>query len=425
MISVEYSGPKVAGISVDEAALVREFDPIRQADLTSLRRFVQSHRHLLTGRVLDFGAGRPGTCRKPEPYRDLVAGEYVPVDKGDTIPPGPYDAILSTQVMQYIPDPPATIAELARLLRPGGHLLIAYPTNWDEVEECDLWRFTSAGMQDILVRAGLAVVAHSRRAYVKLGHFEFPLGYGVVARKPGRRCTLDEEQSAAVLAGKIDRREPFLFLRYGDGALECLKGGGAGHTCDGEPYSNNLGVALWNAWRYAAAGDNVFAGDWLSASFEGEHDPSRYPLDWEALTEYAPKFEWLHFETLLWMTTRRGTKALAEFYASVERASVEKVLLAPAAMAPAAARLRCRHIATPMSGMFESVGKITEQLLATPFDLLLWGCGMAGTLPVVECWRRHPERQYVNIGSSLDPLHRGRTRSRQMSCAAVRKALKW
>ena len=40
---------------------------------------------------------------------------------------GSVDAIMCTEVLEHIPDPPAAIEEFARLIRPGGHLIITAP----------------------------------------------------------------------------------------------------------------------------------------------------------------------------------------------------------------------------------------------------------------------------------------------------------
>jgi SAM-dependent methyltransferase len=159
-------------------------DLIRQAEAASIRQFVEAHRDCLRGRVLDFGAGKPGTCRQPQPYRDLVDkdAEYLPHDRGDELPKRPFDAILCTQVLQYIEAPRVLLRIFRYALNRSGRLVLTYPTNWDEVEGGDYWRFTRAGMDWLLREAGFTVQVHERRAEVKLGAFTFPLGYGVVAQ---------------------------------------------------------------------------------------------------------------------------------------------------------------------------------------------------------------------------------------------------
>jgi trans-aconitate methyltransferase len=85
--------------------------------------------------------------------------------------------------VQYISDVPHTLHVFAELLRPNGALVMTFPTNWDEVEETDLHRFTANGMRLMLIEAGFSVVKMERRAQVQIGNFRFPLGYGCVAVK--------------------------------------------------------------------------------------------------------------------------------------------------------------------------------------------------------------------------------------------------
>jgi len=157
-------------------------DTIREHERQSIRAFMENHSGYLRGRVMDFGAGKLGTCREPEPYRDLVDGEYVPYDKGDQWPDGQFDCVICNQVLQYVHDPRYELERLREKLQFGGHLVLTYATCWDEVEQDDLWRFTKAGMSRLLRYAGFDVLLHERRAGINLGGFTFALGYGVLAR---------------------------------------------------------------------------------------------------------------------------------------------------------------------------------------------------------------------------------------------------
>lgn len=166
---------------------------IRELEAASISNFVGSVEFY--GKVLDYGSGR-------EPYRELVergtAVEYVPYDRTDfpatcaEVDVGPdapldwnehgWDVILCTQVVQYVPYVEQLFLAFAMVLRPGGMLVLTYPTCWDEVEPADLHRFTRAGMERILNLVGFNVERHERRAEVRQGRFKFALGYGVVAR---------------------------------------------------------------------------------------------------------------------------------------------------------------------------------------------------------------------------------------------------
>lgn len=50
-------------------------------------------------------------------------------------PDGAFDVAVSTQVLEYVPDIPAALAEIRRVLRPGGRLLVL-DTDWDSI----VWR---------------------------------------------------------------------------------------------------------------------------------------------------------------------------------------------------------------------------------------------------------------------------------------------
>lgn len=145
---------------------------------------------LLAGAVLDYGSGA-------QPYRDIVerwGGAYEPFDRAahpanvggrDDGPSEPleatWDAILCTQVVQYVPDVQGLLGRFRGALRPAGRLVLTYPTCWPEVEPQDLHRFTRAGMERMLERAGLRAVRHQRRAAVRVAGVELALGYGAVA----------------------------------------------------------------------------------------------------------------------------------------------------------------------------------------------------------------------------------------------------
>jgi arsenite methyltransferase len=69
--------------------------------------------------------------------RDVTAGRsWVGIDDGDALalpyPDGMFDAAAATQVYEYVADIPAALAELRRVLRPGGRALVL-DTDWDSV----------------------------------------------------------------------------------------------------------------------------------------------------------------------------------------------------------------------------------------------------------------------------------------------------
>lgn len=161
---------------------------IRDLERSSIRAFVDDHKHYLVGRVLDYGCGIPGKCIKPQPYRSIVEaqilhygkGEYVPYDIGYTLPDGRYDTVLMTQVLQYSQDPRLLLAGLRDI---ADHLVMTYPTHWEEIEQDDRWRFTKRGIELMLTEAGWVVDEHKERWSVTVGSdIRLAGGYGVIAR---------------------------------------------------------------------------------------------------------------------------------------------------------------------------------------------------------------------------------------------------
>lgn len=161
------------------------FNPhsIRELERKSIRDFVEAHKEHLTGTVLDFGCGKDGTCRKPQPYRDLVSGEYHGFEPGDRWPVGPFSAILCTQVIQYMENPKRELGWFHQWLMPGGYLILTGPTNWPEVEDSDLWRFTLSGISRLVASCGFELLDAQRRAEIDEGNEKWSLGWGVLGRR--------------------------------------------------------------------------------------------------------------------------------------------------------------------------------------------------------------------------------------------------
>lgn len=122
--------------------------------------------------LLDFGCGG-------SPYRGLFPNatyhraDYVPmpglqfqVTTEGTIPEAAasaYDVILSTQVLEHVPNPQTYLAEALRVLKPGGKLVLStHGTFPDHGCPYDFWRWTADGLATELTRAGFCAPSIQR-----------------------------------------------------------------------------------------------------------------------------------------------------------------------------------------------------------------------------------------------------------------------
>ncbi len=110
-------------------------------------------------KVLDVGG-------RIQPYLPLFKGrvaQYWAVDliedllvnvvgRAEAIPfrTGVFDVVICTQVLQYIEQPQAMIAEIIRVMKPGGLLLLSAPAVFPRDSEADLWRFMPGSLQLLL-----------------------------------------------------------------------------------------------------------------------------------------------------------------------------------------------------------------------------------------------------------------------------------
>ncbi len=90
--------------------------------------------------------------------------EYLPADGLSLpLPDGSVDAVFANMYLHHCPDPLAAIREMARLLKPGGRLIITdmdeHPYAWMKEEMADVWQgFTREQVRDWYVQAGLVNV---------------------------------------------------------------------------------------------------------------------------------------------------------------------------------------------------------------------------------------------------------------------------
>lgn len=116
-----------------------------------LDQFLSEHAGECAGSFLEFGDPRYRHLFPPARVRrydilDVAPGPEVTI-VGDiqrtAIPDNTYDVIICTQVLEHVANPFLAAAELYRILKPGGRLLLTVPSAYPyHSAPGDYWRFT-------------------------------------------------------------------------------------------------------------------------------------------------------------------------------------------------------------------------------------------------------------------------------------------
>ena len=172
--------PGAAGIFVNPFYLARR----------NLDRHVAAIAPRLEGSLLDIGCGT-------KPYRAYFAvDEYIGMEIGDrthdaavqadvfydgrTFPfdADRFDSVTLFQVLEHVFEPEAFLAEVRRVLKPGGRLLITVPFVWDEHEQpYDYGRYSTFGLRRLLDRNGFNVETMQRSCRAPAAIFQLINAY--------------------------------------------------------------------------------------------------------------------------------------------------------------------------------------------------------------------------------------------------------
>lgn len=147
----------------------------------------------ITGKVLSIGSGTDVDAQGRH-YRDYfpLASHYVTSDvtpgcdlildarSVPEISDGAYDCIFCSGVLEHVDDYQAALAEITRILRPGGVLLLGLPFRQAlHGAPQDYWRFTEYGIRHLL-RESYEI---EELVEIDLTVQDFPVTYWVRARR--------------------------------------------------------------------------------------------------------------------------------------------------------------------------------------------------------------------------------------------------
>lgn len=165
----DYLGSKRRELEADltDRGLAHTFSLPRYQLHREVARRIERHAE---GRCLDVGAGR-------SPFDELLrtrCEKVVRIDVEDRsgrvdltadvqsmpqVADASCETILCTQVLEHVPRPWDALAEMARVLRPDGRLILSVP-HLSAIHEAphDYYRYTSSGLEALCRRAGLEVM---------------------------------------------------------------------------------------------------------------------------------------------------------------------------------------------------------------------------------------------------------------------------
>jgi SAM-dependent methyltransferase len=122
-------------------------------------------------RVLDAGAGEAQYAGLFQHLSytavDLAVGDpdwsYTAIDAVADLaslpfPDATFDAAVNIVTLEHVREPARVLSELARVLKPGGRLLLVTPMEWEEHQQPhDYYRYTRYGVEWLLQSAGMQV----------------------------------------------------------------------------------------------------------------------------------------------------------------------------------------------------------------------------------------------------------------------------
>jgi SAM-dependent methyltransferase len=152
----------------DLCAGSRDYFELATTNLSLYRHLCDAAHDHIRGRLLDAGAGRMAyrsmLMARCDSYESFDIAEGAGIDHvGDLqdtgLPDDTYDSVFCTQVLHHLPEPEQALGEMARMLKPGGNLVLSVPhLVWLHNEPHDYYRFTAHSLRHLLAKVGLQEV---------------------------------------------------------------------------------------------------------------------------------------------------------------------------------------------------------------------------------------------------------------------------
>jgi hypothetical protein len=209
-----------------------------------------------------------------------------------------------------------------------------------------------------------------------------------------------------IFKNKLLKEEHFVFTKFGDGEIICMLGlyKDGDTNCDYQTYSKHLAEKLWDAAKYYSKNEKIYIGEWndlFGQSFKDEI--SRKGLRFQ----YAPYDSVLHIE-------KDNISEVVEFYKTL-KSKEKKIYVCPEILQSAKSFLNCEVVHVKENDAFSEYENIKNKLLSTDSTIFLYSCGMMSKVLIHDVLKNNPNTTHIDIGSGLDNLFYGITRSYQIA----------
>ena len=180
------------------AGRYEDFSALNAARMRATRACIAAHAR---GTVLDVGCGhmpfRADVLRVAAAYEGFDVERRTEgfthvgnAESMDALAAESYDTVLCFEVLEHLPHPQRAVAEMARVLKPGGALLVSVPhLSRLHEEPHDYFRYTTYGLRTLLVDAGLEPtdIAPTAGLFSFLAHQVSTVLLGIAWPVPGLR----------------------------------------------------------------------------------------------------------------------------------------------------------------------------------------------------------------------------------------------
>jgi hypothetical protein len=225
--------------------------------------------------------------------------------------------------------------------------------------------------------------------------------------------TPSADESVKFLTQKLKNREPFVFTKFGDGDLFWMRGEPVA-IAGGETYRDGINDELVDAASILESLSHTWFGNQLTCG-SGPYLPIEQAM-------YVRTSRWLHFECLL---IHRLSPELLEFY-RVLREYKHKLTILYIAGSHLLGGTRFCTIQLHCDGTtaHRNWQDSVSYAQAKDWDVLLLSAGRASKMIAANLAIQFPTRTIIELGSALDPLFVGRTRSEQIDPQKAREYFK-